>query len=135
MDDERNTQIHEWKKVIKDSPQKYKALNKNFTRLHRKAKKKWMDEKCKEIETVQEKHDTSNKYRNIREVIWKFWVNYGSILKIKMVVFSFIQQSTIESKLLYLFESLSLFLAIFISVLKITQVLSSPPEFFYYYHP
>lgn len=52
----------------KASPAKYKELNRNIRNKCREAKELWLSEKCKEIEALQEKHDTCNVHKKVKEM-------------------------------------------------------------------
>ena len=51
----------------KDSS-RYKEINKKITRLIKEAKENWMEERCEELEELQNKHDLFNMHKKIREV-------------------------------------------------------------------
>lgn len=63
------------KEEIQRMTQKYKLLYINIRRAYRKAKENWLKEKCRKIESLQEKYDTFNVHRKIRKNGWKISEN------------------------------------------------------------
>ena len=46
---------------------KYKELHRRVLKAIKEAKKRWLQEKCVKIEILQEKHDSFNLHRKIKE--------------------------------------------------------------------
>ena len=70
MNDETLDLMEERRKVKNDLV-KYKEMNKKVQRSCRKAKEAWWEEKCAEIEELQEKHDSFNLHKKVKEVTGK----------------------------------------------------------------
>lgn len=45
----------------------YRQINKDIRRAIREAKNKWMEERCKEIETLEHQHDSFNLHKKVKE--------------------------------------------------------------------
>lgn len=56
------------RRTHKANPTLYAELNKRIRRKCRDAKEQWMSEKCSEIETLQEKYDTFNLHKKVKEM-------------------------------------------------------------------
>lgn len=56
------------RRINKLNPPAYEELDRAIRRKCREAKEKWMSEKCKEIESYQDKHDTFNVHRKVKEM-------------------------------------------------------------------
>lgn len=60
--------LMEERRKYKNAPLQYKELNKIIRRKCRNAKEEWMSEKCREIELLQEKHDSFNIHKKVKEM-------------------------------------------------------------------
>lgn len=56
------------RRTHKANPTLYAEMNRRVRRECRDAKEKWMSEKCHEIERLQEKHDTFNLHKKVKEM-------------------------------------------------------------------
>ncbi|XP_050514333.1 craniofacial development protein 2-like [Diabrotica virgifera virgifera] len=61
-------ELMEQRRKLKDNKTKYKEKQKLIKQKIKVAKEKWMEDKCKELEKLNEKDDTFNMFKKVREV-------------------------------------------------------------------
>lgn len=81
MDDTRDLSAHSQKKERKDHAAKYCELNRSIRNKCREAKELWFSKKCKEIEALQEKYDTFNLHKKVKEITGKHRKQQSTILR------------------------------------------------------
>ena len=81
MTDEILELMNERRKYKTTDHIQYKTLNKDIRRKCREAREMWMSDKCKEIEILQEKHDSFNLHKKVKELSGLQRKRYGQILR------------------------------------------------------
>lgn len=64
---EKILQMMEERRSAKKDSQRYKVINKQIQKEIRKANESWIQEQCREIESLQEKYDSFNVHRKVKE--------------------------------------------------------------------
>lgn len=73
--------LMEKRRRLKRDETKYKEINKVIRKKCREAKEEWMAEKCNEIEALQEKYDTFNVHKKVKEITDQTRKHPATVLK------------------------------------------------------